>query len=439
MQVLRKIIAWASSLKVAIFLLLVIALASAIGTAIPQEEPIGNYLEVYGKHPWLGFINGKTLIRLQFNQVYSSNWFLALLGWLGLSLMICSWRRQWPMVQAALNWIDYKDPQQLSKLAIAETIPTAQSSQGLNQLAVHLQKKGWQVKQKSGRLAARKGALGRIGPPLIHLGLILILFGASWGAVKGQRVEKFLAPGRSFQLLNREGVNQLTLTLNTFKIERDPAGRVEQFRSTLELTDQREEDGEIREVSVNHPLRIKGMTVYQADWSLAAITLQLGKSPKLQLPLQEFPQLGEQVWGLVIPTNQNGKEPILMSVSSEAGPVQVFDEGGQLIAGLRPGGDAQEIKGVPLRVVDVIPATGLLLKRDPGVPVVYTGFAITLLGGFLSILSTRQLWAVSEPENEYIHVGGLSNRNLSGLANEMPELLATISNNELNEAAFRRA
>ena len=82
---------------------------------------------------------------------------------------------------------------------------------------------------------------------------------------------------------------------------------------------------------------------------------------------------------------------------------------------------------MPLRVIDVLPASGLLLKRDPGVPIVYTGFAITLLGGALSILSTRQLWAISDPENDSVYLGGLSNRNLSGLANEIPNFKLAIS------------
>ena len=119
--------------------------------------------------------------------------------------------------------------------------------------------------------------------------MVLLLFGASFGAIKGQKFERFLAPGRSFELLNQNGVNQITLKLNEFKIERDPIGRPEQFRSKLELIEPGEVTGQIKETSVNHPLRFNGVTVYQADWSLAALTLQLGTSPKLQIPLNSFP------------------------------------------------------------------------------------------------------------------------------------------------------
>ena len=97
--------------------------------------------------------------------------------------------------------------------------------------------------------------------------------------------------------------------------------------AVLKISDPEKLQSFFLEISVNHPLRFKGITVYQADWSLAAITLQLGDSPQLQLPLSNFPELGEQIWGLVIPTKVAGSEPILMSLSSEEGPIKVFNEG----------------------------------------------------------------------------------------------------------------
>jgi cytochrome c biogenesis protein len=159
--------------------------------------------------------------------------------------------------------------------------------------------------------------------------------------------------------------------------------------------------------------------------------VQIGKSPELQLPLRSFPELGEQIWGLVLPTRPDGSEPVLMSTSSEQGPVQVFDADGSLLGNLRPGGSSAEIKGLPLRVADIMPASGLLLKRDPGVPLVYAGFAITLLGGGLSLIATRQLWAVLDPapfqpSNRKLHIGGLCNRNLAGFAAELPILISRV-------------
>ena len=423
---------WISDLRLAIGLLVVIAIASAIGTAIPQKEPESLYHQLYDQQPWLGLLKADRLLQLQLDHVYSSSWFLGLLAWLGLALLLCSWRRQWPALQAALRWIDYRSPRQLSKLSVAQSLPAEDTAASLTQLELLLRRQGWQVQRHPDRLAARRGVLGRVGPLLVHAGLVVLLVGAAWGVLGGQRAEQFLAPGRSLELIDSRGHSQLTLALDAFSVERDPAGRPEQFRSQLRLLEgsETEEASLLRqaEISVNHPLRFRGVTLYQADWSLAAIGVQLGRSPVLQLPLQPFPQLGEQVWGLVLPTRPDGSDPVLLSLSSEQGPVDVYGADGRLIGSLPVGGQPMEVNGLPLRVTTVLPASGILLKRDPGVPLVYGGFAIALAGGGLSLLATRQLWAIAEdtPATSRLHVAGLCNRNLPAFAAELPLLLSRL-------------
>ncbi|MCP9888285.1 cytochrome c biogenesis protein ResB [Cyanobium sp. ATX 6A2] len=427
-----RLAAWISDLRVAIGLLVVIAIASGVGTAIPQKEPEGLYHQLYDDQPWLGLLNADRLLDLQLDHVYSSTWFLGLLAWLGLALVLCSWRRQWPALQAALRWIDYRSPRQLSKLSVAQSLPAEDAGACLSRLELLLRQRGWQVQRHSDRLAARRGVLGRVGPLLVHAGLVVLLVGAAWGVLGGQRAEQFLAPGRSLDLIDSRGHSQFMLALDAFNVERDPAGRPEQFRSQLRLLDNSEtgDPSLLRqaEISVNHPLRFHGVTFYQADWSLAAISVQLGRSPVLQLPLQTFPQLGEQVWGLVLPTRPDGSDPVLLSLSSEQGPVDVYGADGRLIGSLAVGGEPLEVNALPLRVSGVLPASGILLKRDPGVPLVYSGFAIAMVGGALSLLATRQLWAIAEdtPASGRLHVAGLCNRNLTAFATELPLLLSRV-------------
>jgi len=408
----------------------VIAVTSGVGTAIPQREPADLYHRLYDPQPWLGLLNGDGVLALQLDHVYSSGWFLGLLAW--LALLLCSWRRQWPALQAALRWIDYSTPRQLSKLSVAETLSTNSPKASLDQLAGLLQRQGWQIQRHDDRLAARKGLLGRVGPLLVHAGMVVLMLGAAWGALGGQRAEQYLAPGRSLELMDSRGSSQLTLALDHFSIQRDPAGRPEQFTSQLRILEGDGSGGSLlkqAEISVNHPLRFQGVTLYQADWALATISLQLGKSPLLELPLQSFPQLGEQIWGIVLPTRPDGSEPVLLSLGSEQGPVEIYGADGISLARLAPGGAAVEVKGLPIRVESVLPASGILLKRDPGVPLVYAGFAIALAGGGLSLLATRQLWAIAEqPAGQagQLHVAGLCNRNLTGFAAELPQMLAQL-------------
>ena len=432
MKALLRLVGWISDLRVAIVLLLVIASTSGVGTAIPQREPAELYHRLYDPQPWLGLLNADGVLALQLDHVYSSGWFLGLLAWLALALLLCSWRRQWPALQAALRWIDYSTPRQLSKLSVAETISTNTPKASLDQLAGLLQRQGWQIQRHDDRLAARKGLLGRVGPLLVHAGMVVLMLGAAWGALGGQRAEQYLAPGRSLELMDSRGSSQLTLALDHFSIQRDPAGRPEQFTSQLRILEGDGSGGSLlkqAEISVNHPLRFQGVTLYQADWALATISLQLGKSPLLELPLQSFPQLGEQIWGIVLPTRPDGSEPVLLSLGSEQGPVEIYGADGISLARLAPGGPAVEVKGLPIRVESVLPASGILLKRDPGVPLVYAGFAIALAGGGLSLLATRQLWAIAEqPAGQagQLHVAGLCNRNLTGFAAELPQMLAQL-------------
>ena len=432
MKALLRLVGWISDLRVAIVLLLVIAVTSGVGTAIPQREPADLYHRLYDPQPWLGLLNADGVLALQLDHVYSSGWFLGLLAWLALALLLCSWRRQWPALQAALRWIDYSTPRQLSKLSVAETLSTNTPKASLDQLAGLLQRQGWQIQRHDDRLAARKGLLGRVGPLLVHAGMVVLMLGAAWGALGGQRAEQYLAPGRSLELMDSRGSSQLTLALDHFSIQRDPAGRPEQFTSQLRILEGDGSGGSLlkqAEISVNHPLRFQGVTLYQADWALATIILQLGKSPLLELPLQSFPQLGEQIWGIVLPTRPDGSEPVLLSLGSEQGPVEIYGADGISLARLAPGGAAVEVKGLPIRVESVLPASGILLKRDPGVPLVYAGFAIALAGGGLSLLATRQLWAIAEqPAGQagQLHVAGLCNRNLTGFAAELPQMLAQL-------------
>ena len=426
MKKISQVLNWLSSLKIAILLLLVIAVSCAAGTLIPQQESNQFYYDNFNKNPFLGIINANILLLFEFDHVYTSFWFLFLLIWLGLALSVCSFRRQLPILKSALNWIDYKSPRQIAKLSVAQTIVTNNCSKSLEKIKLNLKKQGWNIKETEGRIAARQGVIGRLGPILIHLGMILLMIGATYGSLNGKTIEKFLAPGRSIDLLNNNEEKGLTIELKKFKIERDPQGRAEQYRSIVNVIEPNG-NNQSKEISVNYPLRYKGLTLYQADWSLAAITIQIDNSPKLQIPIEAISELGEQVWGTIIPTNKDGKNQILLTVDSELGPVNIYDNDGTLLTKLSINKE-EKVKGALIKIINIIPSSGLLLKHDPGVPLVYLSFAIILIGGSLSIISTKKIWVLHENEKSMIYIGGLSNRNLSGLSKELPNLISFLEN-----------
>lgn len=420
----QRLLGLLGNLRLAIGLLLLIALTSALGTALPQNEPASAYHHHYDDQPWLGLLKAAPILALQLDHVYSSGWFLALLALLATSLTTCSIRRQWPALRSGLQWLDHQHPHQLSKYAIGLTREA--EPQILQELAQLLRQRGWKVQQKTGRLAARQGVIaGRSGPLLVHVGLIVLITGAAWGALGGQRLERFLAPGRSLDLVDRQGENRLSIQLQDFSVDRDARGQAQQFHSQLLVSAPTMATSHHVDISVNHPARMGGVTVYQADWQVAALTLQLGQSPQLQFPLQPLPNLGEQVWGLALPTRPDGSHPVLLTVTSEQGPVLVYDSDGERLGALRVDGPPLDIDGLPIRITHVLPASGLLIKRDPGIPLVYTGFAVALLGGGLSVLDSRKLWAVAAQGQ--LHVAGISNRNVVGFGEVLPRLLDSLT------------
>ena len=303
----QRLLALLGDLRLAIGLLLLIALASGLGTALPQDEPASAYHDHYDAQPWLGLLTAAPILALQLDHVYSSGWFLALLALLATSLTTCSIRRQWPALRSGLQWVDHQHPRQLSPYSVGLTREAG--PQSLRRLAQLLQRRGWKVQQKTGRLAARKGVIaGRSGPLLVHVGLIVLMSGAAWGALGGQRLERFLAPGRSLDLVDRQGETRLSIRLQDFSVDRDARGQARQFHSRLLFSAPAMATTHHVDISVNHPARVAGVTVYQADWRVAALTVQLGRSPRLQFPLQPLPSLGEQVWGIG-PANAPGRIP----------------------------------------------------------------------------------------------------------------------------------
>jgi len=137
----------------------------------------------------------------------------------------------------------------------------------------------------------------------------------------------------------------------------------------------------------NHPLRFpREWTVfYQGlDWARwAAITVQIGRSPLLELPLRIY--IGEQVWGPWPTHPPDGKkwEPVSPHPQQRAGPdrgvfwkltaVSIRSDLAPAGAPLENGGPAR--CGLTAFLPRPVPP-GCWLKRDPGVAgfLVYTGF-----------------------------------------------------------------
>tara|TARA_Y100001970_G_scaffold294309_1_gene450302 strand:+ start:27656 stop:28933 length:1278 start_codon:yes stop_codon:yes gene_type:complete len=425
---MKKIFSFISSLKFAIALLIIIALTSSIGTFIPQNKPFSFYIEEFNNgNPIWNIINPKSIIFLQLNKVYSSYWFILLLGLLTLSLILCSFRRQLPSLKLANNWIDYKNASNFRRLAISDSISLNKPKDKINELDNILKNKNWVVLNNHNRLSARKGLIGRVGPLIVHIGLITLIASATYGNLNNFTVEEFINIGSSIDLRDNSNNNIIQITLKNFQIERDSSGLPKQYNSELELYNKSSNTKEIKTTSVNNPIRYGGATIYQADWGISSLRLKIN-SKIYEFSLKDIPELGEQVWGARLELGNSKDQNFFLVIDNEKGPLSIFDSEGILLKKIYLNEPQVNIKDINFQLNKINTSSGIILKRDPSIPLIYFSFGIAIIGTILSLVPTQQIWALAlENENQFL-IGGNSNKNLSGLKNDFIEIINGLNN-----------
>ena len=427
MVILKNLILKISSLKFAILLIIFIAISSSIGTFIPQGNNQQEYIDFYNETPIFGFINGNGVLKLQLDHIYTSNWFLFSLVLLCISLAACSFRRQIPSLKAALKWTDYKNEKNFYKLQLIHNYELNQDGDHISKANSVLRKNGWNISKFENRLSARKGLVGKLGPIIVHIGLIILLIGSAYGNFISQSKEQFLRKGESLDLINESTYSKVTIKLKNFLIERESDGKPKQFISNLDFYSEKPKLNEIKTTKVNHPIRYKGLTIYQADWSISNIVIEIDDI-LYQLQLKPIPEIGDQIWGLLLELGSEKKKNYLLTIDNENGPLKIssIEDFSESFAYLN--NDPIEINSSKLSLKKIIPSSGLIIKNDPSIPFIYSSFILIILGTILSLIPTNQIWILFNADSNKLFIGGLSNRNLLGFKKEFLKLSDEIKN-----------
>ncbi|PHJ64297.1 cytochrome C biogenesis protein CcsB [Nostoc linckia z18] len=436
----REFLPVLTDLRLAIALLLLIAIFSATGTVIEQGQSPAFYQANYPEHPALfGFLSWKVIQVVGLDHVYRTWWFLALLILFGTSLTACSFTRQLPALKAAQRWKYYEEPREFKKLALSAELDTG-SLNFLNQILQKRRYKIFSETEKENVLYARKGIVGRIGPIIVHIGIVTILLGGIWGAMTGFLAQEMVASGDTFEVKNIIDAGPLaagqvpkdwSVRVNRFWIDYTPTGGIDQFYSDLSVLNNQGQEVDHKKIFVNQPLRYHGVTFYQTDWGIAAVRVQFNKSPVFQLPMVKLNTNGQgAIWGTWIPTKPDLSQGVSVLAKDLQGMVLIYDATGKLVNTIRAGMSA-EVNGVNLKIIEVIGSTGLQIKADPGIPIVYSGFALLMLGVVMSYFSHSQVWALQKGDRLY--VGGKTNRAQVAFEQEVLEILDQLSSQPKNE------
>ncbi|MGF9817737.1 cytochrome c biogenesis protein ResB [Brevibacillus agri] len=188
-----------SSVKIAIGIIIVILVASAVGTVFPQQQyipvPVPTEADVARFYTDTYGTLGTVYYGLGFHNLYSSWWFVTLLVLLGTSLVICSLDRVVPLYKALskprLN--QHKSFLKGQKLfGEGELAPDANQAELLERSAAVLKKKGYRIFRAERAIMAEKGRFSRWGPYINHIGLILFLIGVLMRNIPGFYLDEFV-------------------------------------------------------------------------------------------------------------------------------------------------------------------------------------------------------------------------------------------------------
>jgi len=473
--IVDKIWNFFSSVKVGIWIIVVLLVASALGTIYPQElyippamNPADFYEQEYG-------ITGRLYYQLGFHNLYGSWWYMILIAMLGISLIICSIDRVVPLYKALKKQGVTRHESFLKRQRVYGKNTVENIDKDFENVKEKLRKKHYSVREENGNILAEKGRFSRWGPYVNHCGLILFLFGAMLRFVPGMYIDEvlWLREGETASVPGTDG--KYYLKSEQFLVEVYEKGKekevfdeaielagnamvVKNYQTDVTLFERTDEiipgvEPELKEVKsheirVNEPLKHDHYAVYQVDYKLnefntmsftmvdketnqefGSITINLndpqdkydlGNGYSIELasyfPDFFFNDEGEPATKTKIPNN----------------PAFVF----KMYAPDKPEGEIsfvaiqQNIEPVgenkykmAFSGIDMKNVSGLTVRRDFTLWILALGGAIFMIGVIQgSYWHHRRIW-IQRKNNEVI-VAGHTNKNWFGLKNEIRYVLA---------------
>ena len=263
-----------TSMRIALFLLLFLAIASVPGSVFPQRSADPNGVVLYFKNnPDLAL----WLDNFQLFDVYSSTWFSAIYILLFISLIGCVIPRV-GVHYKALRSDPPAAPTNLSRLPSYKKLDA--SEKNLEKAIEYLKSRNFKVISTKNELRAEKGYLRETGNLFFHLSLIGVLIAVGLGgglSYAGQRVlvegETFVNNEASFDyfapglLFDKNNLEPFSLRLESFKTTYDfknpnNYGKPMDFKATVTTKDSPTSPEAKGSIRVNEPLAVGGSKVY---------------------------------------------------------------------------------------------------------------------------------------------------------------------------------
>jgi len=405
----QKIFKSIADLRFAIFILLVIAAFSVIGTVIEQDQSIETYKLNYPlTNRVFGFLSWDIILQFGLDHIYKTWWFISLIFLFGISLLTCTLLQQVPALKIARRCQFFRTTQQFCRLNISTNLQHL----SFTQLLFKIKENKYSIFQQKNIIYCYKGLIGRIAPIVVHFSMILILIGAIIGSISGFKAQEIVPKTETFHIQNVLNNGQLTfipkvsLRVNDFWITYTKQTTITQFYSDLSILNVDGNEIERKTIFVNSPAKYNGIDYYQTDWNLIGLRIKNKDLSVYQYPLINLPNNPEKIWLTWISNNQQLTDGFTVLINNLQGYCSVYNKVGEFIGNLELNESLKTENSITL--IDILSSTGLQIKADPGILLIYLGFLFLMISTLISYITYSQIWIVQDKKK--IFIGGNTTR-----------------------------
>ena len=398
-----------ADLRFAIFILLIIACFSVIGTVIEQDQSIETYKLNYPlTNRIFGFLAWDIILQFGFDHIYKTWWFITLIILFGVSLLTCTLLQQFPSLKIARRCQFFRTTKQFCRLNISTNLKHLLFSQ----LFFKIKEKHYSIFQQKNILYCYKGLVGRIAPIIVHFSMIIILIGAIFGSISGFKAQEIVPKTETFHIQNVLNNGQFTIIpkvsirINDFWITYTKQTTITQFYSDISFLNVDGNEIQRKTIFVNSPAKYNGIDYYQTDWNIIGLRVKLKNSSIFQYPFINLSNTQEKIWLTWINTSEQLDNGLTLLIDNLQGYCSVYNKVGNFIGNLELN---ENLKlGNSLILIDILSSTGLQIKADPGITLIYLGFLFLMLSTLISYITYSQIWIVQDKQK--IFIGGNTTR-----------------------------
>ena len=400
-----------ADLRFAIGILLIIALTSIIGTIIEQDQSIEIYKLNYPlTNKLFGILSWDTILKLGFDHVYKTWWFLFFIFLFGISLLTCTFLQQVPSLKIARRCQFFRTNQQFSKLKIFKQTKNI----SLNQFLFRLKENKYSIFQQKDIVYCYKGLVGRLAPIIVHFSLILILFGSIIGSINGFKAQELIPKTESFHIQNflTNGkifsIPKTVVRINDFWITYNKKNTISQFYSDISFLKDNGHETYRKTIFVNSPAVYKGTYFYQTDWNLTGLRFKFNNPEINQTSIININNDSNKIWFSWISFNLELSDGYTILLNNLQGYASIYDKFGSFSGNL----ELNEFTNSQptIKLIDIISSTGLQIKNDPGIPVIYGGFGFLMVSTLTSYITYSQIWIIQSQRKRKLLIGGNTTR-----------------------------